>query len=278
MASFDAMAAEARRLWDGGPLRYVSVWNPGDVSAIVHIGRLDEGGVSSPRDIASFEGPTGLLIGYRIGASPISSIERFISGLHFIQFRHWTLRWLYFGLGITGCVLIATGYLFWLESRRKKHAQLGLRGVPIMESLTVGSVTGIVIATMSFFVVNRLLPLGVTFLGESRAALEIWTFYLVWLATFLQAWLRPGRAWIEQCWAIAAFAVAAVLLNWITTGDHLIRSLTLTYLWPIAGMDLLLLAGAAVAGLSAWKLHRRAAAAHERRVAARAADPRAAAE
>ena len=114
--------------------------------------------------------------------------------------------------------------------------------------------TGIIIATLSFFVVNRLLPLGATFAGYDRAALEIWTFYLVWLATFAHAWLRPARAWIEQCAAIAVLAGSAVLLNWLTTGDHFARSLAHRHLWPVAGMDLLLLAGAAIAGLTAHRL------------------------
>jgi hypothetical protein len=205
-------------------------------------------------------------------------VQRFISGLHFIQFQHWTLRWLYFGLGLTGCTLITTGYLFWLESRRKKHVRLGLLGVPVVEGLTIGSVTGILIATLSFFVVNRLLPLGVTFAGYDRAALEIWTFYLVWLATLAHAWLRPGRAWIEQCWCIAALAVAAVLLNWMTTGDHLIRSLSHRYLWPIAGMDLLLLAGALLTALTARKLQHRASATLGPHLPAHVTDSRAAAE
>jgi len=259
MASFDAMAAEARGLWDGATLRYFFVRNPGDARSIVQIGRLDQGIVSSTYDAAYFDGPTGKLISYRSGTPPVMSIQRFISGLHLIQFRHWALRWVYFGLGLVGCVMIATGYLFWLESRRKKHAQLGLGGARIVEGLTIGSVTGIVIATLSFFAVNRSLPLGATFLGEDRAALEIWTFYLVWLATFAHAWLRPGRAWIEQCWAVVAFAVAAVVLNWITTGDHLARSLAHRHLWAIAGMDLLLLVAAAMAALTALKLRRRQA-------------------
>jgi hypothetical protein len=118
---------------------------------------------------------------------------------------------------------------------------------------------------LAFFVVNRLLPLGVTFLGEDRAALEIWTFYLVWLATFAHAWSRPGRAWVEHCWAITMFALSAALLNWITTGDHPLRSLSYRHLWPIAGMDLLLLVGAAIAALTAWKLQHRAARLHAAR-------------
>lgn len=98
-----------------------------------------------------------------------------------------------------------------------------------------GSVTGIVIATLASFVVNGLLPLGATFAGYDRAVLEIWTFYLMWLVTFGHVWLRPGWAWIEQCWSIACLAVASVLLNWITTGDHLMRSFSHRHLWPVAG-------------------------------------------
>ena len=67
-------------------------------------------------------------------------------------------------------------------------------------------------------------------------------FYLVWLATFAHACWRPRAAWVEQCRAIAALAVLAVVLNWVTTGDHLLRSLAMPHLWPVAGVDIGLLA------------------------------------
>lgn len=256
MASFDAMAAEARRLWPDVPLRYLFVRNPGDAKSLVQVGPLREGIVSSSYDQAYFDGPTGALTGHRTGTPPVMSAQRFLSGFHFIQFRHWSLRWIYFGLGLVGCVLIATGYLFWLDSRRRRHAQLGLGGVRFVDGLTVGSVAGILIATAAFLVANRVLPLGATLAGEGRAALEVWTFYLVWVASFVHAWARPRRAWMEQCWTLAALAAAAVLLNWITTGDHVLRSLGQRHLWPIAGMDLLLLAGAGLASLAALRLSR----------------------
>jgi uncharacterized iron-regulated membrane protein len=256
MVSFDAMAAEARRLWNGSALRYMFIRNPGDAKSVIQFGRLDEGIVSSTYDQVYYDGATGALISQRTGTPPVMGVQRFLSGFHFIQFRHWSLRWIYFGLGLAGCVLIATGYLFWLESRRRKHAQLGLGGVRFVDGLTVGSVTGILIATATFFVVNRLLPLGAGAFGQDRAGLEVWAFYLVWLATFAHAWARPQRAWMEQCWTVAALALAAVLLNWITTGDHLLRSLSYRHLWPIAGMDILLLVGAALATVAALRLTR----------------------
>lgn len=248
--SLDAMAAEAQRLWSGAEPGLVRVWHPGDSASYVEVRRAYEDGVTMHVAIVYFDGATGALL-HRFETGPVATAQRFIAGLHFIQFRHWTIRFLYFALGLLGCTLIATGFLFWLESRRRRHEQLGLYGVRVVEGLAIGSVTGIIAATLAFFVANRLLPAGVSLAGYDRAALEIWAFVLVWLVSFAHAWLRPGRAWREQCWAIAGLAVAAVLLNWITTGDHLGRSLFQRPLWAVAGMDVLLLLGAGLAVLAA---------------------------
>lgn len=259
LASLDTMAAEASRLWNGDPPRSLVVRNPGDAAAVVQVVRANEEGVVAAFDTISFDGSTGLLLHRRAGGAPILTAQRFIVGFHWIQYRHWSLRWLYFGLGLVGCVLIASGYLFWLQSRRRKHQQLGLWGVRFVDGFTIGSVTGIVIATLSFLVANRLLPSGAGLLGAERFELEIWVFYFVWLATFAHAWLRPTWAWRDQCSAIAGLATAAVLLNWATTGDHLARSLLQQHLWPIAGMDVLLLLGAGLAAFAVRRLTPRAA-------------------
>ena len=256
VASLDAMVAEARRPWAGEGAVIVFVNHPGDAASYVEVSRPREDRINVLGDAAYFDSATGRLLHRRSDIKPVLTAERFILGLHVIQFRHWTLRWVYFGLGLVGCVLIASGFLFWLESRRKKHRQLAVRGAVLVERLAVGSVTGIVIATLAFFVANRLMPLGVTFAGYDRAALEIWTFCLSWLATFAHAWGRPLSAWREQCAAIGVLAVIAVLLNWITTSDHLARSLAHRHLWPIAGMDILLMIAAALATLAAIRLRR----------------------
>jgi hypothetical protein len=247
------MTAEAKRLWGGAAASLVIVWHPGDAAGYVEMRRSNDDVVSFPPGERFFDSSTGMRLSHR-EPLPVASAQHFVAGLHLVHFRHWTLRWLYFALGLSGCVLIATGSLFWLERRRKRHAELGLAGLRISEGLTIGSVSGIVIATLSFFIVNRLLPSDIAFAGYDRAALEIWTFYLVWLAAFGHAWWRPRCAWTEQCWALASFAAAAALSNWLTTGDHLLRSLAHRHLWAVAGMDLLLLAGAAAAAITAIRL------------------------
>jgi hypothetical protein len=84
----------------------------------------------------------------------------------------------------------------------------------------------------------------------------MWAFYLAWLVAFVHAAGRPRQTWSEQCAAIAALAVTAVTLNWLTTGDHHVRTLR-RRASGVAGMDLVLLAGAGLALVVARRLRRR---------------------
>ena len=256
--SLDAMVEEASREWGGGTPQLLRVFHPGDANSYVEVRRsFVDDRVTMPVDALYFDAGTGAVLS-RNTAKPVMAAHRFITGFHFIQFDHWSLRWLYFALGLTGCALIATGFLFWLESRRKRHAQLGWPGVRIVEGLTIGSVTGIIGATLAFFVANRLLSPTASAWGFERPELEVSAFYVVWLTTFVHAWARPRWAWAEQCAVIAGLAILAVALNGLTTGDHPGRSLQHRHLWAVGGMDLLLLGAGAVAAFCAHRLWRRA--------------------
>lgn len=260
LASLDAMVRDAESRWSAyydAPVRadFVRVTHPGDAASFVQIRSVfPSDSVTMDRGMAVYDAGSGALLREHYSA-PVRSVHAFIAGMHFIQFKHWTLRWLYFFGGLAGCVMIATGFLFWLEARRARHLRHGLRGVPLLQGLTIGSVTGIVIATFAFFTVNRLLPENAEFAGIGRAELEMLAFYLAWCGTFVHAWLRPTRAWLEQAWAITVVAVAAVLLNWMSTGDHLLKTLTAGSA-GIAGMDLMLIAAAVLAALVALRLRR----------------------
>ena len=257
LASIDTMVATAEENWQGGKASMVRVWHPGDANSYVEVLRGYEDRVTMTVDQAYFDAGTGQLI-QRFEAAPVVTVQRFISGLHFIQFDHWALRWLYFVAGLSGCVMIATGFLYWLESRRASHAKKGLAGVRVVEALTVFSVPGIMVATLVFFIANRLLPLDASLGGFGRAALEMWAFYLAWLNTLAHAAWRARAAWRGQAWAVAVLGLLAVALNWATTGHHLAHTLG-HGLWAVAGMDLALLATAALAAGTARHLARKAA-------------------
>ncbi|WP_229256882.1 PepSY-associated TM helix domain-containing protein [Duganella lactea] len=254
LASLDAMAARAEREWAGGRPYFVRVWHPGDANSYVELRRSYANDVTMNLDQIYFDAASGEILN-RFSAGPVMSAQRFISGMHFIQFEHWPLRWLYFLAGLSGCVLIATGFLFWLESRRARHAKRGLAGVRVVEGIAVGGVSGILIATLALFAANRLLPPHASLAGADRATLEMWAFFMTWLACLIHAWLRGRAAWRDQTWTVCAGAAICVALNALTTGDHLPRALA-NGMWPVAGMDLMLLIVAALAGWAALRMRK----------------------
>jgi uncharacterized iron-regulated membrane protein len=258
LGSLDAIVSQARRLWGDGEVGQVRVYHPGDANSYVEVRRSYADRVTMEPHLLYFDARSAELLA-RADPKPVRSVQRFISGLHMIQFEHWTLRWLYFLAGLAGCVMIATGLLVWLESRRVQHARKGLAGVRVVEALAIAAVPGILVATLAFFVANRLLPLGASFAGGERADLEMWVFYLVWGLSLVHAAWRARVAWAEQCRAIALLALTSVPVNWVTTGDHLLRTLS-SGLHGVAGMDALLLLTAVVAGWSARRLRQRSVA------------------
>jgi uncharacterized iron-regulated membrane protein len=261
MQSIDAMVAEAERRWRA---RH-GVWVRADIVNLQHWGDANarvtvrhvfpSRQVVMDRESISFSGATGAVV-QDFTAKPIRTAHAWLSGLHFAQWEHWPLRWLYFLAGLSGCVMIATGLLFWLRAREGKHLP-NTAGFRTVEAMTIGGVTGIIAATGAFFVINRILPDGATLLGQERAALEVWVFWLVWLGTFLHAAIVRAPAWAQQCRLIAGLALAAVVLNAVTTGDHILAAME-AGLWAVAGMDVMLIASAGIAIAAAQRLRAKA--------------------
>jgi hypothetical protein len=242
-----------------GEVGFLSVAHVGHSNAIVSIYRDSTDRVASAEAL-HFEGSTGRVVYEDPPEGPITTVNAFLVGMHLQQFEHWTLRWLIFVGGILSCVCIATGFIFFVEKRKHLHAKPERSGARWVDALAVTTVTGMVIATVFVLVANRVLP-------ENVAQRDLWeksAFWLAWLLTLLHAgWrseavlrARRSKAWAEQCWAIAVLAMVAVFLNALTTGDHLARTLTARY-WPVAGVDLMLLATSVIAALAARRLQRR---------------------
>ncbi len=264
LASVDAMVVEAKRRWAArglpGEVGFLSVNHVGDVNSYVSTYRAGSDSVTLLGQAVHFEGPTGRVIREDPPPSAVTSINEFLTGLHLQHFEHWLLRWFYVLGGLAGSVCIATGFVFFVEKRKKQHAKAGVTGSRWVDALAVTTVTGRVLAALTMLVANRLLPEGLAHRGDWEKA----AFWGAWVLAMLHAgWrtapvqqARIAPAWREQCWAIAALAVLAVLLNWATTGDHLAKTLGSGY-WPVAGLDLALLTAAVIAVVGARRLRRR---------------------
>ncbi|WP_457017665.1 PepSY-associated TM helix domain-containing protein [Luteimonas sp. A482] len=268
LANVDAMVAEARRRWEAngkaGEVGFLWLQHVGDANGFVSVYRAGTDRIALVGDAIHFKASSGELIREDPAATPVARVAEFLTGLHLQHFRHWLLRWLYVFGGLAGAVCIATGFIFFVEKRKRQHAQQGSQGARVVDALAVASVTGMVLAALGILVANRLLPEDIAGRGD-------WQRYAFWgtwvLALLHAAWRsapvaqgRSNPAWREQSVAIAMLAVTAVLLNWATTGDHLLRTLAAGY-WPVAGVDLSLLACATVAAFAARRLRLRAAAA-----------------
>lgn len=271
LASVDAMVAEAQRRWAAkgmaGDVGLLTLVHVGDTNGYVSVYRAGTDRVQLTGEGIHFKAATGDVLREDPAPSAVGRINEFLTGLHLQHFRHWLLRWLYVLGGLAGCACIATGFLFFVEKRKRQHAKQGVIGARVVDALAVTTVTGMLIAALGMMIANRLLPDAMPAGWPWRGDMEQYCFWGVWALAMAHGFWRTaavaeGRlapAWREQCLAIAVLAVLAPVLNWITTGDHLLRTLSAGY-WPVAGVDLFMLTGAALALVAARKLQRRAAA------------------
>lgn len=265
LASVDAMVVEAKRRWAArgmpGEVGYLVVNHVGDRNSYVTLYRAGSDRVTLVGQPIHFEGSTGRVLLEEPAPSAVASVNDFLTGLHLQHFEHWLLRWFYVFGGLSGCLCIATGFIFFVEKRKRQHAKAGTGGARWADAVAVATVTGMLVATLAILVANRLLPAEMAQRGDWEKA----SFWGAWVIAAVHAlWrsapVRDARlspAWAEQCSAIAALAFAAVALNWITTGDHLVKTLGERF-WPVAGLDLALLVAGAIAAMAAVALRRRA--------------------
>ncbi|MBT3066238.1 PepSY domain-containing protein [Rhodoferax sp. U11-2br] len=265
LASVDAMVLEAKRRWAArdmpGEVGLLFIEHLGDSNGYVSLYRAGSDQVALVGQAIHFKASTGEVLREEPPPSAVGGINEFLTGLHLQHFRHWLLRWLYVLGGLLGCVCIATGFIFFVEKRKRKHAESGSQGSRVVDALAVTTVTGMVIATVGMLVVNRVLPSHLVGKGDW----EQLAFWGLWVLAMLHAFVRSAPvaqakrnpAWREQCWGIALLALAAVVLNWLSTGDHLFKTMVGEPYWAVAGVDLSLLASAGIAVWVARKLAQR---------------------
>ncbi|WP_374605384.1 PepSY-associated TM helix domain-containing protein [Arenimonas sp.] len=217
--SLDALVADARQRL-GRPVTWASVHHPDDASAIISFGGDHSRRVAWNFEQVHYDAATGEFLHHGRPDSAGYGAYTFLGGLHMAQFGGGTLRWLYFLLGLAGCVMLASGMQVWVAKRQRNAGT----GHAIVRALNVGVVAGMPLAVAAMAVANRLLPWE---LGERRAA-EIAVFCLAWLvAAAWGAWRdRRGRGWRDLYAGTAALLLALPVLNLLTTpAGHLLATL-----------------------------------------------------
>lgn len=256
LASLDQIMAFARVHWEDGDPGFVRVWHPGDANAYVEVSRSLASGVSQDGRTLYFDGASARLL-HDARLPGAAATFKWLAGLHVAHFQQPWLRLLYFLGGLSGCVMLASGLLYWLEKRRLQQAQ-GQWGSVTLTLLSCALITGMPLATLAMLVANQCLPDDLS----ERARREVQVFYGAWLLATLHAlWAvcrsRHARApWATHCLMICALALMAVLSNVWHTGDPPWRAIS-RGVPAVAGVDLGLLLTAVAAGLMGWHLRRR---------------------
>ncbi|RSZ55296.1 PepSY domain-containing protein [Massilia atriviolacea] len=251
------------------PVRCIVIDNPGDSSMRIGVYGWDDEADSMTRianttGMVLFSAASGEVLAVRQGGQVdggAASLTRLVMGsLHMASFGGLAIRWLYFVCGLAGTAMMATGAILFMVKRRNKHgAEFGAataRVYRLVEGLNVAAIAGLAVACMAFLWANRLLPLDL----EQRAGWELRVFFGAWVAALAHGLLRaPAAAWREQLGALAGLCLLLPLLNWMTTGDHLVAQIAGRADWESAGVELAALLAGALAAWAALKTGRRTA-------------------
>lgn len=238
--------------WPDSRIGLITVNNPGSANASVTLTRSGADHIAhEPGTVLVFDGVNGTLKDESTMTAASLMLAGGLYGLHMGHFAGPVLRWLYFLAGIGGTAMIGTGLVIWLGKRKLKHAKAGVLPfeLRLVEMLNVASMSGLMLAVVSFFWANRLLP--VSFAG--RSDWEVRAFFCMWglalLHAFGCAFFRDGRsAWREQLTLAALLYCGLPILDMLTAGNYLRASLGQGHL-TLAALDLTAL----ITGLSlAW--------------------------
>lgn len=225
----------------GGEPWLIGVEHPADASTVVSIGLDHSRHVAWNYRSAYYDGVTGVSMGAWSRPGGAYHTYMFLGGLHMVQFGGALYRWLYFVLGLSGCVMLACGLQVWLEKRAKPVRRAGIiSGYGLVRALNVGIVAGMPLASVAMLWANRLLPPDI----GARATWEIRMFCIAWVAATVWALLRlaGGRPWRDLFAATAALLLGLPLLSLLVTPQGALSSSLPAANWAMAAVDITLIA------------------------------------
>ncbi|MEG2817420.1 MAG: PepSY-associated TM helix domain-containing protein [Comamonas sp.] len=249
----------------GQPVRAVVIDSPGDAAARIGVyGWNDADSVrqrlSATSGMAMFSAASGDLLQVRQpgevdGGTP-SLVQSVLGGLHMVTFGGLALKWVYFICGLAGSAMMATGAILFAVKRRAKHlGEFGSATAAVyrlIEGLNVAAIVGLAVACAGYLWANRLVPLGLA----HRDDWELGVFFGLWLLALLHAWMRPPAvAWREQLGVLVLMCLLLPVLNFLTTGDHLLAHIGDAD-WESAAVELFVLAIGIAAGCVLYRLLR----------------------
>lgn len=252
MTDIGALLKQTTHNWPRG-VANIAVSNPNTQLAVVEL--RERGGDSllerGNGQRLRFNGVTGeaLRSQPQPAISGTNATYNVFTSLHLIRFAGAPLRWLFFLSGLLGTAMVATGLVLWVVKRLPERQKLGYTpvGQRLVETLNVSAIAGLLLAIAAYFWANRLLPVELA----QRSDWEIRCFFLVWALSAVHPLLRAHkRAWGEQL-LLAALLFAGLPLFALSLPHSGLPATLASGNWLVAGMDLTLLATAALLAYAA---------------------------
>lgn len=215
----------------------VHVRHPNRSNAVVEVARTRTDIVSQQVPKIAFDGVTGRELRALLDLGPVVQTQAVGAALHFVEWGGPLVRWVYFLAGLAGAISVAAGLFVFAAKREKKKALTQPTFYRVVHALNVAFVAGISVACATFMWAERLIPFAAGEQGGAHDAQVLRIFVLVWLATFVHAFLQaPQRAWWQQ-WAVAAALCLGLPLTGWVVGRTLVQTLSEGD-WLRAGVDL----------------------------------------
>ncbi len=262
--NISALVQKMEGTWGKNKVRMVSIYPPGESQpARVEIYQAGTDGLSRNGASKTFDLNSGAEI-IKDNANREAVPMKFSSAmfaLHEGRFADALLRWVYVITGLVGAAMIATGLVLWTVKRRikfSKGAEPGF-GHKLVECLNIATVAGLPLAVAAYFWANRLLPVSM----PERAAWEMHTLFMLWLAMFVYALCRPLlKAWREILLLASLSYMLLPVVNVLTTDKHLWATVRYGD-WVLASVDLSFIAIGLLLGWASYKVHLKTVAAQQ---------------
>ncbi|MFC3032595.1 PepSY-associated TM helix domain-containing protein [Pseudoalteromonas fenneropenaei] len=218
--------------WPEVTLTRVILENPNDRNAVLKVYASNGTQIQDEKPVLKLSAVDGTLIA--AANEQLSGGETFydaMNALHAGRMAEPLLRWLFFGCGLLGCAMLASGAVMWAKRirERMKTADSASFGLQLVESLNLATIMGLPLACCAFFYANRLLPSTVA----GRSEKEILAFFLTWLACIIVASKRKDTTQWRRfallnacCWAllplVSALQIDTNLINAFMSGKTLL--------------------------------------------------------
>lgn len=215
IAPLSPLLEEARRVLGENGIGFLQI--DGNRISVI---RADEQNLPMTRDRLEFDRTTGEKLRLVQQKTPAMRAKQIMSGVHMARWASPAVRGLYFLSGFAGTVMMSTGLVLFLITRRRRNPADASHALRIAEGLALGTIAGLPLACASVFWANRLLPATLV----DRAADETLVLFGMWAACIVHGLGRALGVRVLQGWR-EQFTLLAGLLCFLPVLDIATR-------WP----------------------------------------------